>query len=105
MARKKPTKFYIGATDWPGLSKLIEEAGEVIQVAGKLIGTDGVVSHWDGSELRERLTEEMADLLAAITFVADREKLQIIDRAAKKLALFNEWHVQQTAKDLSTKKI
>lgn len=32
--------FSIGGTLWPGLSKLIEECGEVLQVGGKLIGME-----------------------------------------------------------------
>lgn len=105
MARKKPTKFYIGADQWPGLSKVMEEAAEVVQVASKIIGTDGVVSPWGDADLRVKLTEELGDLLAAITFLAEREKLNIIDRAGLKLAQYNNWHTYQTAKDLSTKKI
>src|ERR1700722_7934464 len=61
--------FAIGSKVWPGLSKLIEECGEVVQVCGKLLGTGGASAHWDGSDLRERLTEEIADVLAAARFV------------------------------------
>lgn len=89
--------FAIGSTVWPGLSKLIEECGEVQQVAGKLLGTGGAPDHWDGTDLRERLTEELADLKAAIRFVIlfnelDRELIETLEEA--KMATFELWHVQ-----------
>ena len=40
--------FAIGDKKWPGISKLVEEAGEVTQVAGKLMGSGGDILHWDG---------------------------------------------------------
>jgi len=92
--------FAIGGSVWPGLSKLTEECGEVGQVIGKLMGTGGAVEHWDGSNLAQRLTEEMGDVLAAIEFVSmmnaehiDTAKLQ--ERRAAKLALFLRWQEEQ----------
>jgi NTP pyrophosphatase (non-canonical NTP hydrolase) len=90
--------YSIGSKLWPGLSKLIEECGEVGQVAGKLIATGGVPAHWDGSNLRERLLEELADLRAAITFVAQVNQLgdDVMNaRAQKKLDQFWAWHREQ----------
>lgn len=87
--------YSIGSVHWPGLSKLIEEAGEVQQVAGKILGTGGRTDHWDGSDLRERLIEEMADLRAACAFVASLNGLDeeaIAQRERKKLAQFMQWH-------------
>ena len=54
--------FSIGSDVWSGISKLIEEAGEVTQVCGKLIAIAGASEHWDGTDLRERLEDEIADL-------------------------------------------
>jgi len=91
--------FSIGGALWPGVSKLIEEAGEVIQVAGKLLGSRGVEVHWDGSNLRERLEEEIADLLAACVFVVEENGLDrdaIDGRAERKLALFQGWQRPKT---------
>jgi hypothetical protein len=49
----KPAGPYsIGSTVWPGLSKLVEEMGEVGQVVGKLIATGGDPAHRDGTDLR-----------------------------------------------------
>lgn len=93
MANKGP--YCIGGASWPGISKLVEEAGEVCQVAGKLLGTGGAVEHWDGSNLRERLEEEIADLMAACRFVIEANGLDVEKvraRAALKLEIFNLWH-------------
>jgi NTP pyrophosphatase (non-canonical NTP hydrolase) len=89
--------FAIGADKWPGLSKLVEEAGEVLQVCGKLMGTFGSSDHWDGSDLKERLEQELGDLLAAIDFVLEANKevlnsVRIGERRREKLKLFRDWH-------------
>lgn len=90
--------FSIGSDVWSGISKLIEEAGEVTQVCGKLIALAGASEHWDGTNLRERLEDELADLQAAIEFVASRNELdagRIGRRVDEKIALFNKWHEEQ----------
>jgi NTP pyrophosphatase (non-canonical NTP hydrolase) len=92
-----PSKFYIGADEWPGLSKLIEECGEVLQIVGKLIAVDGDVSapHWDRQDLKESLENELADLMAAIDFIGDHceiDTARISNRAEVKRALFEKWH-------------
>lgn len=87
--------FSMGDKEWPGLSKLVEEAGEVTQICGKLIATRGKEEYWDGSNLRSRLIEELGDLQAAIVFVTLNSGLDteaIMTRAEAKLKLFNEWH-------------
>lgn len=87
--------YSIGSDLWPGLSKLVEECGEVVQVVGKLIATGGDASHWDGTDLRERLTEELADLMAAVVFVSEANGLPMADRAGAKLELFRKRHQEQ----------
>lgn len=89
--------FSIGGKVWPGTSKLIEEMGEVGQVLGKLIGSHGETAHYDGSNLRDRLVEELGDLRAAITFFCDMnmseaERYRIHERALKKQGVFEQWH-------------
>lgn len=89
--------YAIGSDVWPGLSKLNEEAGEVLQVVGKIQGNSGNVWHWDGSNLRVRLVEEVGDVLAACAFVmalnlTPEEQLAIEARRLVKLALFHQWH-------------
>jgi NTP pyrophosphatase (non-canonical NTP hydrolase) len=88
-------EFSIGGQVWAGLSKLIEEAAEVGQVAGKIIGARGETIHFDGSNLRDRLTEELGDLLAAVDFVIGRNDLPlgvIQRRRYTKRATFEAWH-------------
>jgi NTP pyrophosphatase (non-canonical NTP hydrolase) len=93
---KEPGPFCIGSKKWPGISKLIEEAGEVVQVAGKLLATKGEESHWDGTNLRKRLEEEMADVMAACEFVCRHNPQldigRMADRTVEKLRMFEEWH-------------
>lgn len=91
--------YSIGSDTWPGLSKLMEESGEVIQVIGKIIGAYPSVDHWDGTNLRTRLEEELADLSAAIVFVKQHcglDEVAIEKRTALKLHTFDRWHSEQT---------
>lgn len=89
--------YSIGSTLWPGLSKVAEESGEIVQVIGKLMGTGGLVAHWDGSDLAVRMQEEIADLQAALEFLVGHnaellDRDAIAARAAKKLTMFEQWH-------------
>lgn len=97
----KPAGDYsIGSGLWPGLSKLVEEMGEVQQVVGKLIATGGRTDHWDGSDLRVRLVEELADIAAAVTFVSQVNGLdadEFHDRRRAKIEQFFRWHFEQSA--------
>jgi len=91
--------FSIGSKLWPGLSKVIEECGELAQVAGKLMGTGGVLAHWDGSNLKVRLEEEIADVIAACIFFVEHNAFDaktIGERVMVKIKLFDEWHAKQT---------
>lgn len=95
-----PGDFSIGSDTWPGIAKLIEEAGEVIQVCGKLIAINGAENydHWDGTNLADRLIEELGDLKAAVSFVIGVNKLdddRIMARTREKLRLFLDWHKGQ----------
>jgi hypothetical protein len=92
--------FSIGSKVWPGTSKVIEEMRDLGQVLAKLIGTMGDTKHWDGSDLRKKLIEELGDLVAAILFfqsenLTQDEGLQIAEQTAKKLAIFRRWHAAQ----------
>lgn len=91
------TKPYcIGSDEWNGLSKLIEEMGELNQVCGKLIGSEGSTDHWSG-DLRTKFIEEIGDVVAAVTFFAQKNftgnELDAIDRQIKKkFDRFNQWN-------------
>ena len=87
--------FAFGDVEWPGISKLAEECGEVVQVVGKLIQTRGKLKHWNVPDLKVALEDEIADVMAASTFVINVCGLnaqRISVRASEKLALFKRWH-------------
>lgn len=94
--------FEIGSKEWPGLSKVIEECGEVLQVAGKLMGSKGDPNHFDGTNLTLRLEEELGDLLAAIDFFMgyanDVSMFNIQQRKQAKYKVFYGWHVDNLKK-------
>mgnify|MGYP001765050009 CR=1 FL=1 len=79
-----------------GLSKLLEELGELAQVAAKKQAYFHTDAHPDGAgSLKQRMEQEMGDVSAAMTFVQqqfglDREAIE--QRAGTKLALFERWH-------------
>ncbi len=82
-----------------GVAKLIEECGELQQVLGKKLAwfhTDE--PHWDGTNLNERIEDEMADVQAAILFVMDQLSLdydRIGLRLVHKRNLFEKWHATE----------
>jgi len=91
----KAGPFSIGSTCWNGLSKFVEEMGEALQLLGKLIATGGNPKHWDGSNLRARLEEETADVLAAAIYFAKKNGLDTAARVEEKLAQFEAWDEEQ----------
>jgi len=90
------TKPYcIGSSEWNGLSKLIEELGELQQVCGKLIGSEGKTDHWSG-DLNEKFIEEIGDVYAALNyFVANNfnfsQSIAIVEQSTKKYKTFCKW--------------
>lgn len=96
--------FAFGDTEWPGLAKLAEESGELVQVIGKLMMTHGRAKHWEGSDLRWNLVKEMADVSAALSFVevyalTAKEREAYDARCIEKFALFEQWHQEQWTDD------
>jgi NTP pyrophosphatase (non-canonical NTP hydrolase) len=87
--------FAIGDKEWPGVSKLVEEIGEIGQVLGKLMGSRGDTKHWSG-DLRDMMQTEIGDVLAAIAFVVDHNPVlnrdAITEQFDRKVALFKQWH-------------
>lgn len=95
------SKFTLGSQQWPGVSKVVEEAGELLQVLGKLIGTGGATHYFDGADLKQRLEEEGADIVAALAtlFELNTDRLdfdKIESRASRKVDVFKLWHEQRT---------
>ncbi len=79
-----------------GLAKLIEECGELQQIAGKKLAYFHTDRHPDGAgAMSIRLQAEMGDVMAAIWFAAEALGLDSVDienRKSQKLALFRKWH-------------
>lgn len=103
------TKEYaIGSDHWNGLSKVIEEMGELHQVCGKLIGSKGDSQHWSG-DLREKFVEEIADVQAALKFfieqnLTEAEQSLIVKRKKKKFAKFCEWNENESVRNVDSQK-
>lgn len=78
-----------------GLVKLVEECGELIQVAAKKMTRMDSDEHWDGAGLLStRLEDEMGDVMAAIQVVAESfglDKERMMKRWEAKEKLFREW--------------
>lgn len=67
-----------------GLVKLLEECGELSQVAAKKIAYPDTDEHPDGSSLSLRLEQEIADVLAAIDYVTRAYGLSEVSINARK---------------------
>lgn len=78
-----------------GLVKLVEECGELIQIAAKKMTRMDSDEHWDGQgKISERLENEIADVIAATYVVIGNfglDKQRILDRASIKRKLFRQW--------------
>jgi len=78
-----------------GLTKLMEECGELVQICAKKIAYYDSDDHPDGKgSMITRMTEEMGDVLAAIDFVARKWQISedaLAARRLKKRELFIEW--------------
>ena len=83
-----------------GLAKLLEECGELSQAAAKKLAYFHTNEHPDGAgALDIRMQDEIADVIAACLFVADKFNLDveaISDRRDRKLALFDQWHADRS---------
>jgi NTP pyrophosphatase (non-canonical NTP hydrolase) len=96
-----PPPYSVGSDNLPGLAKVVEEAGELLQVAGKILAVGGTKIYYDGLELRKAVKEEMADVIASISFFVEtagftpEEQEEILNRATQKRILFREWQESQ----------
>lgn len=83
-----------------GLVKLVEECGELIQIASKKMACMESDEHWDGAgSLKERLEDEASDVLAAIEVVVENlglDRRRLMERKARKHRLFYEWMREDT---------
>lgn len=79
-----------------GLVKLMEECGELTQVAAKRAAypRGKHPDEYRERPLNQRIEEEMGDVMAAIRFVAGKLDLnwtEILRRSVKKHARFQQW--------------
>ena len=78
-----------------GLTKLIEECGELSQIAAKKIAYPDTDVHPDGGgSLIGRLEDEVADVMASIAFVAEKfglDEARMFARGDAKRKLYQEW--------------
>ncbi len=81
--------------DKKGLSKLVEECGELIQIAAKKMAYLESDEHPDGKgSLNIRLQDEIADVQAACSFVMaklDLDPYYVVRRVQIKLKKYDEW--------------
>lgn len=93
------SQYAIASKHWPGLAKLIEECGEVVQAAAKIIGTNGTMVYDDQAAVDEyALLDEIGDVLAAIEFFAKRNGVPmpyVHGRMQMKLRQFNKWYEEE----------
>lgn len=78
-----------------GLAKLVEECGELCQIAAKKMNYPDTDDHPDGKgSMKQRLEEEIADVHAAMVIVIEQYELDdiaIATRASRKERLFHKW--------------
>lgn len=100
--------FKIEDNKWPGVAKALEEMGELGAELGKLMGSNGKTKHWSG-DLKPRIMDEAADVLAAVTFMVDlnfkdEEHEYILNRFEEKYKTFSGWRESAKDKKLLEKK-
>jgi len=82
-----------------GLTKLIEECGELAQIAAKKIAYPDTDVHPDGKgSLIGRLEDEVADVMAAIAFVAEKlglDEARMFARGDAKRKQYQEWDTEK----------
>jgi hypothetical protein len=94
------TLFFIGAERWPGLTKVVEECGEVLQNAGKILAFPDE-PHPSGTVPGADFWDEVADLTAALEYMAAHNPVnaeRFKRRADAKRRLFEQWHAEERAR-------
>jgi NTP pyrophosphatase (non-canonical NTP hydrolase) len=89
--------YSIGSDHWPGVTKVLEECGELIQVLAKLQGAGGDPGvHWDGKDVLSGIIDEAGDVLAALEFLMRHNPIvsdaKVNKRMARKVQMFEDWH-------------
>lgn len=87
--------YNFGDRKWPGLSKVLEECGEVSQVLAKLVGSNGNLDYFGKGSLEDKIVEELGDLHAAITWFIQHNDIsakKVARRSQEKQAKYTKWH-------------
>src|SRR5262245_39126774 len=97
MGGKPPTPGSVGSDYLPGLTKLVEEMGELTQVLMKALALGPDHEFVDGARIDLRLIEELGDVHAALHFFMmqniDYEKrADVHARRGDKLRKMEFWH-------------
>lgn len=91
--RVTPKRFGLASSEWTGLAKVGEEAGEVVQEIMKIVATGGKLQYANGTKLDlEKLFGELGDLQASVDFFLS------LTPNAKMLDVFNEHRSQKFEK-------
>ena len=84
------------ATLWKGIYKAMEECGELVTELGKAAAFP-VGEHPDGKgDIKTRIEDEIADVLASTRYVAEEAGLdsaRIMERALIKYAKYKKWEL------------
>ena len=87
--------FQLQSKDWPGVAKVLEESSELNVNLAKLMATNGDASYWGGVNLRDEITDEIADTLAAIYFFLEFNPQinfeHVKDRWGTKAQKYRKW--------------
>lgn len=84
-----------------GLNKLMEECGELTQIAAKKASYMHTDEHPDGAgSMKKRMEDEIADVLAACRVVIANfglDPMRIDERFHQKVQTFQRWHADPTS--------
>lgn len=92
--------YSFGSELMPGLSKMIEEMGELSQIIGKIQAVGHMGEHYNVRNLEKELVREMGDVRAAIaafTEINGLSKEDVMQRESDKFLLFKRWHANVSA--------
>lgn len=93
MSAEEVGPFQIGSHVHPGAAKIVEEAGEVMQLIGKLMAFPNG-DYPDGTDVLAELTDELGDLKAAIDYFCEHAEIEnkVATRRHAKIMRFRGWH-------------
>jgi len=91
---KKPPDGSIGSETLEGATKVLEEMSELGVELAKALAMGHMGKHWSGRELKKKIEQEIADVLATLSFFVENNDIdhEAIDkRCNKKFKKFCRW--------------